>query len=86
MRANRAHLVPLQLIDGGLVNVRRDETVKRMAADLVAHDAVHDKRRAVNCLLSLGYPSLEVALYLDNARQAAFQQTVDIVAWEMAKP
>lgn len=80
MNHARANTIPLRLIEGGLVNVDRETVVRKMAADLVRFDAFRDKRASVNVLLSLGYPTLQAALYLDDARQAAMQ---DVVAAEM---
>lgn len=83
MNHNRAHAVPLRLIDGGIVNLRREETVNLLTADLVTYDAFRNKSDAVRCLLARRHHSLDVARYLDDARQAAFQT---VVAREMAKP
>lgn len=81
MNHNCAHSVPLRLIDGGLVNVQRDGIVNLLAADLVTYDAFRNKSDAVRCLLARGHRSLDVARYLDDARQAAAQTRV---AREMA--
>jgi hypothetical protein len=73
------------LIDGSLLTRanNRDEVVERMAACLVKYDAFRTKGDAVRTLLAKRFPSLEVARYLDDARQLAMQS---IVAREMSKP
>lgn len=81
MNHARAHALPLRLIDGGLVNILRDRTVNVLAADLVTYDAFRNKSDAVRCLLARGHRSLDVARYLDDARQVAAQTAV---AREMA--
>lgn len=83
MNHARANTVPLRLIEGGLVNVAREETIKRMAADLVTYDAFRNKQDAVRCLMSRGYRNIEVAMWMPDARALAFQ---DVVAREMVEP
>jgi hypothetical protein len=89
MNHNRAHAVPLRLVDGGLVNVQRDDLVRRMADDLVKYDAVHNKQDSVRCLMGLRNPmggpryrNVDIAFLQDDVRQAAFQI---LVAAEMAE-
>lgn len=81
MNHARANTVPLRLIEGGLVNVARDDIIKRMAADLVKYDAFRNKQDAVRCLMCRGYPTFEIARLLEDARALAFQ---DVVAREIS--
>lgn len=85
MNHNRAHAVPLRLIDGPLVYIHdaeREQTLQRMA-DILTADGVplDDKRSCVACLLRNGFHSLKVALLVDDVRPLAFQ---GVVAREMA--
>lgn len=61
----------------------REDLARRMAADLVRHDAYANKWDAVRCLLAKKYDSVDVAILLDDARQVAMQ---DVVAREIAAP
>ncbi len=84
MRFNRAHAVPLRLIDGPLVDVCtvKQQLVRRMADDLIADGVdLNDKRSAMRCLFNHGYPSFDAARLFDEARALAFQ---DVVAREMS--
>lgn len=73
------------LPDGSLIKARaeRAATAKKMAADLVRHNAFANESDALRCLMALSYPPLQIALLLDDARQIAMQ---DVVAREMMEP
>lgn len=73
------------LIDGGLHDgeVHHRAMVERMAADLIALDAVANSRDAVRALMAKGYRTFDVARLADDARQAAQQI---LVAREMSQP
>lgn len=73
------HSSPVRLIDSPLIDAasRRDDLVRRMAADLVAADAFRNKRDAINCLFGCRvYHSVDIAHLLDDARQTAMQTVV----------
>lgn len=86
MKSNRAHAVPLRLIDGPVVNTHRSDLVKRMAADLVRFDAFRNEQDAIRSLHGAGYSMGDIVMCVDDAQQTAFQQTIDIVAREMSRP
>lgn len=73
----------LLTLDDPLVSPRRrrEETVRRMADDLVKADAFADAHDARLALRVAGYPMFDIERLLDDARQAA--QTV-VVAREMS--
>lgn len=75
----------LRLIDGPLLDPqkRREDTVRRMAADLVAVNAFGSEHDARLALRVSGYPMFDIERLIDDARQAA--QTV-VVAREMSAP
>lgn len=83
MRDNRAHAVPLRLIDGPVTSIRRAELVARMAKDLVKYEAAADERDSIRSLFGRGYSMPDIVMLIDDARQAAMQE---IVAREMSKP
>lgn len=76
-------MLMLLTLDDPLVSPqkRREETVRRMAADLVAHNAFQNSDDARLALRVAGYPMFDIERLLDDARQAA--QTV-VVAREMS--
>lgn len=82
MNHNRAHAVPLRLIDGSIINTQRNDLVQRMAEDLIAAGTFGDERDAIMTLVGK-YPPVQICHLIDDVRQAAQQE---IVAWEMAKP
>lgn len=74
------------LIDGPLVSDRRRDLVQRMAKDLNRFDSWQNEQDAIRSLFGYGYSIIDIALLLDDARQVAFQMTVDVVAREVGKP
>ena len=66
--------------------VRRQNLVPQMAADLIAAGALYCQEDAIRHLASKGYRIADVIMMIDDVRQAAFQQTVDIVTREMSAP
>ena len=66
--------------------VRRATLVPQMAADLNAAGALYCHEDAIRLLASKGYRIPDIIMMIDDARQAAFQQTLDIVAREMSRP
>lgn len=83
------------LLDGALLEnrERKRELVLRMAADLVRYDAAGSEADAIRSLFGRGYTMSDIAMLVpdarrmvDDARQVAFQQTVDVVAKEVGKP
>lgn len=76
----RPHL-HLEIIDNPLVN-RRADLVAKMAKDLIQFQSFSNEPDAMRSLIGR-YSSFDIALCIDDARQAAMQ---DIVAREMAKP
>ncbi len=83
MNFNRAHAVPLQLLDAGIVNVSRTDMVERMAQDLVRFDSFRCESDAIRSLFGRGYSMVDIVMVIDDARQVAMQ---DIVAREMSEP
>lgn len=75
----------LRFVDGPLLDnrQRREDIVRRMAADLVEMGAPSDKRDIIRALLSKGYPALDVARLWEDAWQVAAQAKV---AREMSAP
>lgn len=83
------------LADGALMSnhQRKRELVQRMAADLIRYDAAGNEQDAIRSLFGRGYTMSDIAMLVpearrmvDDARQVAFQQTVDVVAKEVGKP
>jgi hypothetical protein len=63
---------------------KRQRLIMDMAQHLLAHDAFHNAEDATASLRSGGFRLFDVMAGLDDARQAAFQQIVDLVAEAMA--
>lgn len=76
------------LVDGALMpnSQRQRELVQRMAADLLRYEAYGNTADAVRSLFGRGYTAFDIGRLVDDARQVAFQQTVDVVAKEVGKP
>ncbi len=76
---------PFRLLDGPLLDpaARREDTVRRMADDLVALNVTGDKPDVIRALLGKGYASFDVARLWEDARQVAVQAAV---AREMSAP
>lgn len=66
--------------------LRRATLVPQMAADLISSGALYCQEDAIRLLASKGYRIADIIMMIDDARQAAFQQTIDIVAREIAAP
>lgn len=78
----------VRLLDAPLIDnqTRRADLVRRMAADLIKYDAVGNEQDAIRSLFGRGYGMGDIVMLVDDARQAAFQQTVEIVAREVREP
>lgn len=77
------------LIDGPIVALRayRVEMVARMARSLLnLHAADFSEPDAMRALKGCGYSMSDIVICIDDARQVAFQHTVEIVAKEVGKP
>ena len=82
-------LQPFFLRDGAVAHpsVTRRDVVERMARDLVKFDAFNNEADAIRSLMwSRRYSPYDVVVLVDDARQAAYQQTIDIMATEMGAP
>jgi len=79
MSFNRAHAVPLRLIDGPLVS--RADMVERMAKDLVRFDSFRNQADAIRSLHGAGHSMVYAVMMIDDIRQAAMQI---VVAREMS--
>lgn len=55
---------------------RREETVRRMAAELVEHNAFHNRDDARLVLRMAGFAAFDIEARLDDVMQAAVQSTV----------
>lgn len=76
----------LRIIDTPLVDTHRASLVTRMATTLVRCGAYADHDAAFDALRAWSFRTVDITMCIDDARQAAFQQTVDVVAREMVKP
>ncbi len=75
----------LYLIDGGLAQqpLPKAQVVALMADELVRRDAWRTEADAIRSLMGLKlYSSFEIMSYVDDARQAAAQETVAKVMGE----
>ena len=63
--------------------LRRQTLVPKMVAALASHD-IRCSQDAMKALLSEGFRVTDVIMLIDDVRQLAFQQTIDLVAREMA--
>jgi hypothetical protein len=81
-----AHL-HLQIIDNPLVQNKtwRTATLERMVAILIRDGTCGVEADAIRSLRP-HFDLVEIMMCIDDVRQAAFQQTVDVVAREMVKP
>jgi hypothetical protein len=82
MTLRPSHLV---LVDASIATnaeARRACTVAAMAAELIRYQAFADPRDARLTLSVAGYPSFEIELLIDDARQVAAQH---VVAMEMTR-
>lgn len=91
MDRHEAHVAVARifLLDGPLIAPRRQDSsvmISSMAADLIEADVFHDHQASFRTLVLRGYNSFYVSALIDDARQAAFQTTVDVVAKEMSRP
>lgn len=66
------------------VENRRAIMVSRMSADLVANDAFGCEDDAIMLLAHKGYRIVDIFMLVPDAMQAAFQQTIDLVAQEIS--
>ena len=82
--SSRLHL---RLIDSPLVENKtyRTATLERMIAILIRDGTCGDKDDSISSLRP-HFPMAEITMLIDDARQAAFQHTVGVVAREMVKP
>lgn len=79
----------LLIIDSPLVNNKSPRTamVEKMARLLaLIGDTVNSDEASREVLRAWGFRMADITMCIDDARQAAFSQTSDIVAREMAKP
>jgi hypothetical protein len=68
----------LRIIDGPLVESKtwRAATLEAMVAILILDQTFGDERDAIRSLRAEGYDLVEIGCTIDDARQAAFQQTL----------
>lgn len=62
---------------------RRATLVPQMVTALASHD-VRCQEDAMKALLSEGFRVTDVIMLIDDVRQVAFQQSIDVVAREMS--
>lgn len=79
MNHNRAHAVPLHLVDGPPIN--RADHIALMAQDLVRFDSFRNEKDAILSLHGAGHSMVYAVMWIHDIRQAAFQI---VVAREMA--
>jgi hypothetical protein len=77
----------LRIIDNPLVDNKtwRTRTLELMVAILIRDGTAGDEADAIRSLRPY-FDLVEIIMCIDDARQAAFSQTTDIVAREMAQP
>lgn len=77
----------LRIIDNPLVENKtwRTATLEAMVAILIRDGTAGDKDDAITSLRA-HFDLAIIHMCIDDVRQAAFQQTVEIVAGEMVKP
>ena len=80
------HSSPVRLIDGPLIDCSREYLVNRMLADVIRCGTADNEADAMRSLRDNGYSMPDIIMCIDDVRQAAFQQTVDIVAAEISQP
>ena len=79
----------IHLLEAPLMPPRQDcrlSLVEAMANVLLEQNAYGNRQDAIRALFWEGsFKSLDVVRWVDDARQVAFQTTVDVVATEMRK-
>ena len=77
----------LRIIDTPLVDNKtwRTATLEAMVAILIRDGTCSDEADAIRSLRA-HFDLVDIIMCIDDARQAAFQPTVDVVAGEMVKP
>ena len=78
----------LRIINDPLVQNKtyRTLTLERMITILIRDGTCSDKDDAIRSLRAAGFEMANIVMLIDDARQAAFQHTVGVVAREMVKP